>query len=125
MSVISGKDGTLTVGGAEITPVLDWRLETFATISKYGANSTGGWKGGKSGVKDSNGSFNVNDKPSFSEGDEIALVLYTDQDIYTLATALVERISVVTDMNEGTIVAFAVTFAGTSEVVPTTGSYSP
>jgi hypothetical protein len=122
MAALSGKDGTITVGGAEIVPVIDWRLRTSANMSKFGANDTGGWKGGVSGVKDSSGSFNMNDKPTFNEGAEIALVLYTGQDIYTLATALIESIEAVTDMNDGTVVAFAVTFQGTSAVAESTGS---
>ena len=124
MSVLAGTDGTITIGGSEVTPITDWTLETFANIDKYGANDTGGWKGGKSGVKDSNGSFNMKDKPSFDEGDEVALVLYDGQDIYTLATALIGRIRTVCDMNDGTIIARAITFEGTSAVVPTSGSYS-
>ncbi len=124
MGALSGKDGTVTVGGAEITPVLDWRMRTAANMALFGANDTGGWKGGVSGVKTASGSFNMNDKPTFNEGDEIALVLYTGADIYTLATALVESIDVVTDMNDGTVVAFAVTFQGTSAVSESTGSYS-
>lgn len=125
MGKMSGKDGTLTVGGAEVTPVTDWRLETSANISKFGANDTSGWKAGVSGVKDSSGSFNMKDKPTFNEGDEVALVLYTGQDVYTLATALIERIACVTDMNDGTTIEHAVTFSGTSAVAESTGSYSP
>ncbi len=124
MAALSGKDGTVTVGGAEITPVLDWTMRTAANIALFGANDTSGWKGGVSGVKTATGSFNMNDKPSFSEGDEIALVLYTGQDVYTMDTALVGEISVVTDMNNGEPIAFAITFSATSAVVPTTGSYS-
>jgi hypothetical protein len=125
MAALSGKDGTLTVGGAEETPILDWRLRTSANMGKFAANDTGGWKGGVAGVKDSSGSFNMNDKPSFNEGDEIALVLYSGQDIYTLDTALIESIEAVVDVNDGPPVAFAVTFQGTSAVSESTGSYSP
>jgi hypothetical protein len=94
-------------------------------MGKFAANDTGGWKAGVSGTKDSSGSFNMNDKPTFNEGDEIALVLYTGQDVYTLATALIESIESVVDVNDGPPVSFAVTFQGTSAVSESTGSYSP
>lgn len=121
MAVIAGTNGTISLAGAEETPVTDWTLETFANIDKYAANDTAGWKKGKAGVKDCTGSFNSKDLPSVSEGDEVVFIGYTDQDIYTV-DVIIERIRTVVDMNDGTIVTRAVTFTGNGAVVATSGS---
>ncbi len=123
MAVLAGTDGTATAAGAEETPITTWTLEIFANVDKYAANDTAGWKKGKAGVKDSTGSFDMKDKPSFNEGDEVALVLYDGQDIYTVAV-IIERIRTVCDMQDGTIIARAITFTGNGAVAEATGSYA-
>jgi len=122
MAVHSGKNGTLTIAGQEETPVTNWKLTTSSANDAYAANDTSGWKKRVSGVKDSSGSFEMKDSPSVDEGDSIALVLYTGEDIFTL-DAIVESIDVETDMNDGTIVGFIVNFAGDGAVTKSTGSY--
>jgi len=123
MAVTSGKNGTLSTGGSEEAAVTDWQLNTSSANDAYAANDTGGWKKREAGVKDATGSFNMKDKPTFNEGDKVALVLYTgDQYIYTMASAIIDDIDVTTDMNDGTIVSWAINFSTDGAVVESTGS---
>lgn len=126
MTVISGKSGTASVDGQEITPVTAWTLTISPNHDVYGANDTEGWKKRVAGTFDTNGSFNMKDIPSFFgayvAGDtSVDLVLYTDQDIFT-QTVVIEDIAVNLDLLNGTIVDYTIPFSGNGPLVPSTGS---
>jgi len=121
MAVISGKDGTVTIGGSAEAAVQDWFIEPFANLDDFATNDTAGWKNRVAGVKDTTGGFNMLDKPSFNEGDDVAFVGYTNQDIYS-QNVMIERIRVNCDMNTGAAVSFAVTFQGNGALTISTGS---
>ena len=121
MAVISGKDGTLTVGGSPQSHVLNWVLNVISENHAYHSNASAGSRQRTAGVKDSNGTFDMIDTPSFEAGDEVELVLYTNQDIWTL-TALIDQVTVTAPIDAGSNVTFAVTFSGHGAAVQTTGS---
>ena len=82
MAVLSGKNGTLNLGGFQVAPVSNWRLAVTSNNPNYAANDTGGWKQRAAGVRDSSGSFEVkvNDGGHcpVAEGDSAALELHID-----------------------------------------------
>lgn len=121
MAVLSGKDGSVYIDGTVEAPVTDWTMETTSANDAYAANDTDGWKKRKGGVKDSSGSFNMKDLPSMLEGAEVEFVGYTNQDIVT-QNVIIDRIRRVCDMNDGTIISWAVEFSGNGAVSQTTGS---
>ena len=124
MAVLSGKDGTLYIGAAEITPVSNWRLSITSNNPDYAANDTGGWKKRAAGVRDCSGSFDVKVDDSgncpVAEGDAATLKLHVDDtgSNYYEVPAIVDRIEVDVDINEGRIVSYAVDFSGNGAITP-------
>ena len=124
MSVISGKDGTLHLDGGEVTPVTNWRLEKISGNKDYAANDTGGSKKRVAGVKDCSGSFEIKATDTgnvpVDEGDTVTLDLHIDDtgNNYYEVPAIVDRVAVDVDINEGEIVAYAVDFSGNGTITP-------
>jgi len=124
MAVLSGKDGTLYVDDAEVTPVSNWKLSVTSHNPDYAANDTGGWKKRVAGVKDCGGSFEVKVESDgncpVGEGDAVTLKLHVDAtgNNYYEVPALVDRIEVDVDVNRGRIVAFVVDFSGNGAITP-------
>ncbi|MBA7474158.1 hypothetical protein ES707_09506 [subsurface metagenome] len=118
MAILSGKNGTLFISTSEITPVSNWRLR----ITNYAANDTGGWKKRAAGVRDSSGSFEVKVDDAgncpVEEGDAITLKLHVDDNgsNYYQVPAVIDRVEVEVDINEGRIVAYVLEFSGNGAV---------
>lgn len=113
MATISGKDGNVTVDGAQVCPVTNWTLSRVSANDSYNANNTGGKKARVAGVKDSSGTFEVKDSdPPVDEGDEITLVLNNGSTDFT-EEAIVDEITTEDDITDGTIVTWTVTWSGT------------
>ena len=124
MSVISGKDGTLHVDGAEVTPVTNWRLDKTSGNKHYAANDTGGARRRVAGVRDSSGSFELKADDTgnvpVEEGDAVTLQLHVDGGgaNYYEVPAIVDRLRVEVDISEGEIVAWLVEFSGNGAITP-------
>jgi len=124
MAVLSGKDGTLYVSDAEVTPVSNWRLSITSNNPDYAANDTGGWKKRTAGVKDCSGSLEVKVEDSgncpVEEGDAVTLKLHVDDtgSNYYEVPAIIDKIEVEVDINEGQIVAHAIDFSGNGAITP-------
>lgn len=118
MAVLSGKDGTLKLGGAEVTPITHWKIEKTAASKAYSANDTGGARKRVPGAKDCSGRFEIQATDSgnvpVEEGDAVTLQLHVDDsgENYYEVPALVERIRAEVDISEGRTVAHVVTFSG-------------
>ena len=54
---LSGKDGTLSLGGVEIGHIRNFNVDTTANIDAFATTSTGGWTGATSGVLSAGGTF--------------------------------------------------------------------
>lgn len=123
MSVLSGKNGTLFLGSSEVTPVTNWRLAATSNNPDYAANDTGGWKRRAAGVRDASGSFEVKATDAqhcpVEEGDAATLKLHIDAsgNNYYEVPAIVDKISVDVDINQGEIVAYLVDFSGNGAIV--------
>jgi len=122
MAVLSGKDGTLYAGDAEVTPLSNWKLSITADNPHYVANDTGGCKKRVAGARDSSGSFAVKaeeeGKCPVAEGDPVTLKLHVDAtgNNYYEVPAIIDKIDVEVDVGEGRMVAFAVAFSGDGPV---------
>ena len=124
MAVLSGKNGTLHLNGAQVAPVSNWRLAVTSNNPNYAANDTGGWKQRAAGVRDSSGSFEVKVDGGghcpVAEGDSAALELHIDAPATTTtpSAAIIDKIEVNVDISAGKIVAYLIDFSGNGPVTP-------
>ncbi len=126
MSVQSGKNGTVYVGGTEKAPVTDWTLNRSVASAPYVANDTGGVTKRKAGAGDCTGSFNMVDSPSasaptFNEGDEVTLFLWDGSTSYTVPV-LITLIGAVANFTGTAVNSHAITFEGNGAITEGTGS---
>jgi hypothetical protein len=121
MSVESGKDGTVYIGASEETPVTDWTLTRTVASAPYVANDTGGVTKRKAGAGDSSGSFNMADKPSFNEGDEVTFFGWDGSTSYTVAV-LITSIVAVANFAGTAVSGHAVSFEGNGAITIGSGS---
>jgi hypothetical protein len=123
MAILSGKDGTLYLGGDEVVPLSNWKLITTSSNPAYVANDTGGWKKRAVGVQDSAGSFEIKAAADqhcpLQEGDAAALKLHLDRtgDNYYDVPAIIDRIRVDVDINQGGLIAYVVEFSGNGAIM--------
>ncbi|MHC4406023.1 MAG: hypothetical protein ACYTG0_40820 [Planctomycetota bacterium] len=122
MSVLSGKDGTLHLDGAEVTPVTNWRIEKISRNKAYTANDTGGAAKRVAGVKDCSGRFEIKVTDSagvaVEEGDTPTLELHVDGSgaNYYEVPAVVDRIRADVDVSNGTVIGYVIHFSGNGPV---------
>ena len=121
MAVISGKDGTATQDGVEVAELSAWTLTRTSNNPDYHTNDSGGSKKRVAGVKDCSGTLTFQDRPSLDPGDGIALVLYTNEDIFT-GNVIIDDESEECDIEGGAIVGFKYNFSGNGTMTPSTGS---
>ena len=125
MAVLSGKNGTLYLNAAQVTPVSNWKLAVTSNNLDYVANDTGGWKRRLPGPCDSSGSFQVKADDGghapVAAGDQVTLDLHVDRtgsNYYTLA-AIIAQIEVAVDISAGKLVVYAVEFSGDGPIAAT------
>ena len=122
MAVLSGKNGTLHISDDEVAPVANWKLSIGGNNPHYIANDTGGWRKRAAGAKDCSGSFEAAVEQSgncpVEQGDSITLKLHADDtgNNYYEVPAIIDRIGVDVDINQGRIVAHAVDFSGNGPI---------
>ena len=122
MSVLSGKDGTLEIGGAVLLRLASWQIEKTSANRAYAANDTGGAKRRVAGVKDCTGRLEVkaadSGKAPVAEGDIVALALHADGsgDNYYGLSAIVDSIRVEVDISDGKPVAYLIRFSGNGPI---------
>jgi hypothetical protein len=123
MAILSGKDGTLHLGGREVALIADWRLTTVNHSREYVANDTGGWTKRAGGVRDASGSLEIkaaDDRQCpVEEGDAVLLSLHLDGSgaNFCEVPAIIDRIRVDVDIGHGEIVAYAVDFSGNGPII--------
>lgn len=122
MSVFSGKNGTLYIDAAEVTPISNWTLSVTSDNKSYAANDSGGWKRRVAGVRDCRGTFQcmLDDAGNVPchEGDAITLQLHVDAsgNNYYTVPAVVDKIDVECDIQEGEVLALHIEFSGAGAV---------
>ncbi|MBC7350852.1 MAG: hypothetical protein H5U08_00690 [Thermogutta sp.] len=113
MAVLSGKNGTVTIGTNQIE-ILRWTLDIEAEVSKYGS---GGWKKAVAGVIDVKGSFEAVDSANIPDaGTEVSLTLTQGTGGKTYSgSAIVKKVSVTVVPDTGEIIKYSVDFEGSDE----------
>ena len=123
MSFISGKDGTLKLGDAEVTQVTNWRIEKTRDNKAYTANDTGAARKRVPGASDCSGRFEIKATASghvpVEEGDTVMLELHVDDsgENYYEVPAIVDVIRADVDISEGKTVAHLVAFSGNGPII--------
>jgi hypothetical protein len=122
MPVLTGKDGTLRLGGTEVLQLVSWQIEKTAATKAYAANDTRGARGRVAGVKDCAGRLEIkatdSRKVPLAEGDTVALALHADgsgQNYYGLS-AIIDAVRVEVDISEGKPVAYLIRFSGNGPI---------
>ena len=122
MPVLTGKDGTLRLGGAEVLHLASWQIEKTAATRAYTANDTGGARARVAGVKDCTGRLEIkatdSGKVPLAEGDVVALSLVADdsgRNYYELS-AVIDAVRVEVDISDAKPVAYLVRFSGSGPI---------
>jgi hypothetical protein len=123
MAILSGKNGTLKLAGAVVTPITNWSLTLECDVGAYVANDTGGAKKRVRGPDDCSGTFlcqaTEDGHCPVAAGRQVTAELHVDDTShnYYQAPILVSRIRVECDIATGQVVAYAVDFLGDGPVV--------
>ena len=110
MPTISGKDGHVKIGAADVAEITAWSLNTTSNNPAYASSSTGGYKRRVSGVKDATGSIAFKLDPAdpvtddFDEGDHVTLLLYVDATRFYSVPAVIDAINLEVDIDSGDII---------------------
>ncbi len=123
MATLSGKSGTLRIGGATVLHVSRWQIEKRAQNKAHSANDTGGAKKRVPGAKDCAGRLEIKATDAtpipVAEGDVAALALHADgtQQNYYELSAIVDAIRTEVDISDGSPVAYLIDFSGNGPIV--------
>lgn len=122
MASLSGKNGTLRIGGSDVFHVSRWQIEKRAQNRAYSANDTGGARRRVAGVRDCGGSLEIKATDAtpipVSEGDLVDLALHADatgENCYGLS-AVVDAVRTEVDISDGSPVAYAIEFSGNGPI---------
>ena len=120
MAVITGKDGSVSVGTTNVTQISSWSISIEADTLEYTSFDSGGWKDMMGSLKSWSGSCEGfaggNDSKLLAVGTEVQLVLVegTGGTTYT-GNAIVTSKSV--DASTAELVTVSFDFTGSGEVV--------
>ena len=120
MAVITGKDGSVSVGATNVTQISSWSISIEADTLEYTSFDSGGWKDMMGSLKSWSGSCEGfaggNDSTLLAVGTEVQLVLVegTGGTTYT-GNAIVTSKSV--DASTAELVTVSFDFTGSGEVV--------
>lgn len=118
MAVLSGKNGTLYLDGAESTPVSNWTIDISGNLKAYAANDTHGWKRRVSGVNDATGTFLVRADDEcncpVTQGESYVAQLHVDDTLlnYYNLRIRIESIGVEDDIDDGEILNYTINWGG-------------
>jgi len=116
MAVISGKEGTLYLGGTQVTPVRNWTVDEDGNLKEYAANDTDGWVRQVAGVFKASGTFLVAADDEchcpVSKGSSYVAQFHFDGTVgnYYNGRIAIASIGVDDDINDGEIVNYAITW---------------
>jgi len=125
MSRYSGKNGTATWDGSAVSEVLSWDLDRTSNNEVYHSSEAAGDAMQRvATTKDWTATLTVGSMPACDEGDSAELVLYDNTKILT-GTGIVNSVTHRCNIN-GELVEWTITVvANDSEMVESSGSYSP
>lgn len=123
ISVLSGKDGSVWIGGQRVALVLWWELVRHASSKAYVSNDTAGWRRQLAGAKEATGRLELKLQADgfvpVEVGQEVSIRLHLDDsgENYYEVPALIARIRNRVDIASGEVIGWVVDFVGTGPVV--------
>ena len=113
MAVVSGKDGTVSVGGA-IADCTGWNLTMTSNNPAYASSSTSGYKNRVAGVKDASGSYSAKHNGSVpTVGTATASASFTLDGTSSFSlNIIIDSVNIEVDMDDGDVVGYSVDFSG-------------
>ena len=117
MAVISGKDGTVSVGGA-VSDATSWSLSLTSNNPSWASPSTSGYKNRVSGIKDTTGSYSAKANGTIPvPGASHASCAFTlDGSTTWTLNVVIDAVNLEVDMDDGDVVGYSVDFSGNSAV---------
>jgi hypothetical protein len=122
MSLLTGKDGTLRLGGTEVLYLANWQIEKTAAAKTYTANDTGGARARVASARDASGRLEIKATDSghvpLAEGDTVALTLHADasgQNYYELS-AVIDAVRVEVDISNAKPIAYLIHFSASGPI---------
>lgn len=127
MAVLSGKGGTVTWNSGAVSQILSWTCNETVVDSSFGSSSTSGWKNRVAGTRDWSGSFralyDTTIAPTVGQGtatgSAVSLVLGIAASESLTGNAMVTGVEMEVDVDNGTYVAYVVSFGGNGELTRT------
>ena len=120
MAVLSGKSGTLLLGGTAVTPCSNWSASISGNLKAYGANTTQKWKRRVSGTNDATGTFLIRVDDSkcspVLQGAIYQAQFHVDDTLanYYEVMVMIESIDVEDDIDDGDIVNYVIAWGADS-----------
>jgi hypothetical protein len=117
MAGLSGKNGKVQSGGADLAEVTHWTFNPTSNNPAWHGSGGGGTKQRVAGVKDGSGTvdFKYDDADkihdAINEGDSVTLNLYVDANSFFAVPALVDGISYDVDIDDGEAVSGTIDFS--------------
>jgi hypothetical protein len=111
MSLFTGDDGKVQVGGATLADITAWTFQTSAHHHSYASNATAGFRHTICGARHGQGRFAFRLDPAspltnqFDEGSLVTLKLYLDATRLFTVPAVIESIEMQVDIDGGQVVA--------------------
>jgi hypothetical protein len=124
MTILYGHRGTVRVGDAEVAALLKWTLNLISRNVQFVSSLAGQWTRRAPGPRDCTGSLllhaSTEEGCPLRPGQSVVLKLHVDDsgENYYRVPAIVDRISVQTDISGGQPVGYAVEFSGDGQVTP-------
>jgi hypothetical protein len=117
MAVISGKNGTVSVGGA-ITDATGWSLSLTSNNPAYASSDTDGYKKRVGGIKDTTGSYSAKYNGGVvSVGSEHTAASFTlDGSTSWSLDIIIDAVNLEVDMDDGDVVGYSVDFSGNGAI---------
>ena len=118
MAVVSGKNGTVSVGGA-VSDATSWSLSMTSNNPSWASPATSGYKNRVAGIKDTTGSYSAKVNGTIpTPGTATASCAFTTDGsaTYTL-NIIIDSVNLEVDMDDGDVVGYSVDFSGNGAVV--------
>jgi hypothetical protein len=110
MSLETGDDGKVLIGGTPLADIAAWSLETTTRSVAYASSATGGFRKRLPGVKEGRGRIQFKldvTSPitnSINEGSAVTLLLYLDATRFYTVPAVIESLQVEVAIDGGQLI---------------------
>lgn len=116
MGAVSGQYGSIKIGSSNLTECMFWSFDRSVADHAYASCATGGYKKRVAGTKDGTGNLKGEQDPTdpienyFVEGSSVTLRLYYTAAKFYSVPAMITRLHVENDIDDGAIVPWEADF---------------